>query len=76
MASSPPLSLSWRPLPLYPTLATPEATLARARLNSGDLTAVERSGAALNHLFPRSDPIRLIQIELPGPRDTASRTHA
>jgi hypothetical protein len=59
-----------------PNSGDPEATLARARLNSGDLTAVERSGAALSHLFPRSDPIRLIQIELPGPRDTASRTHA
>jgi hypothetical protein len=29
----------------------PEATLARASLNSNDLTAAERSGAARSHLF-------------------------
>jgi hypothetical protein len=50
------------------------ATVARACLNSGDLTAAERSGAARNRLFPRSDPLCPIQIERPGPR--ASRTCA
>jgi hypothetical protein len=52
------------------------ATLACASLNSGDLTAAERSGGARSRLFPRSDPLRPIQIERPGPRDTASRTRA
>ncbi|PWZ16798.1 hypothetical protein Zm00014a_030931 [Zea mays] len=50
------------------------ATLARACLNSGDFTAVERSGAGRSRLFPRSDPLYPIQIERPGPQDTASRT--
>jgi hypothetical protein len=44
------------------------ANLARASLNAGDLTAVERSGAAPSRLFPRSDPLRSIQIERLGPR--------
>jgi hypothetical protein len=57
-----------------PNSGDPRATLARACLNSGDLTAAERSGAARSHLFPRSDPLRPIQIERPRPRDTASRT--
>jgi hypothetical protein len=52
------------------------ASLARARLNSGDLTTAQRSGAARSRLFPWSDPLSPIQIERPGPRDTASRTHA
>jgi hypothetical protein len=59
-----------------PNSGDPGATLARARLNTGDLTTAERSGAARSRLFPRSDPLRPIQIEWPGPRDTASRTHA
>jgi hypothetical protein len=54
----------------------PGATLARARLNSGDLTTVERSSATRSRLFPQSDPLCPIQIEWPGPRDTTSRTHA
>jgi hypothetical protein len=54
----------------------PGATLARVCLNSGDLTAAERSGAARSRLFPRSDPLRPIQIEQPGPWDTASCTRA
>jgi hypothetical protein len=33
----------------------PGANLARASLNSGDLTAAERSGAARSRLFPRSE---------------------
>jgi hypothetical protein len=75
MASSPPLSSPWRPLSL-PISSDPGATLARACLNAGDLTAAERSGAARSRLFPRSDPLRPIQIERPGPRDTASRMRA
>ena len=62
--------------PSLPNSGDPGATLARACLNSGDLTAAERSGAARSRLFPRSDPLRPIQIERPGPRDTASRTRA
>jgi hypothetical protein len=50
-----------------PNFGDPGATLAHARLNSGDLTAVERSGVARSRLFPRSDPLRPIQIERPGP---------
>jgi hypothetical protein len=50
-----------------PNFGDPGATLARACLNSGDLTAAERSGAARSHLFPRSDPLRPIQIERLGP---------
>ena len=59
-----------------PHSGNPGATLARARLNSGDLTAAERSSAARSRLFPWFDPLRPIQIERPGPRDTASHTHA
>jgi hypothetical protein len=39
-----------------PNSGDPGATLARARLNSGDLTTAERSDAAHSRLFPRSDP--------------------
>jgi hypothetical protein len=46
----------------------PRATLARARLNSDDFTAAERSGAAHSHLFRRSDPPRPILIERLEPR--------
>jgi hypothetical protein len=34
-----------------PNSGDPEATLARACLNTGDLTAAERSGAACSRLF-------------------------
>jgi hypothetical protein len=51
-----------------PNSGDPGATLARARLNSGDLTVTERNGAARSRLFPWSDPLRLIQIERLGPR--------
>jgi hypothetical protein len=59
-----------------PNSDDPGATLARAYSNSGDLTAAERSGAARSRMFPRSDSLRPIQIEQPGPRDTASRPRA
>jgi hypothetical protein len=51
-----------------PNSGNPGAIVARACLNSGDFTAAERSGAARSRLFPRSDPLRPIQIEWPGPR--------
>jgi hypothetical protein len=54
----------------------PGATLARACLNSGDLTAAERSGAARSSLFPGLISLRPILIARPRPRDTASRPHA
>jgi hypothetical protein len=40
------------PSPSLPNSGDPRATLARASLNSSDLTAAERSGAARSHLFP------------------------
>jgi hypothetical protein len=55
------------PSPSLPNSGDPGATLARACLNSGDLVAAERSGAARSRLFPRSDPLRPIQIERLGP---------
>jgi hypothetical protein len=51
-----------------PNSSDPGATLACASLNSGGFTAAERSGATRSRLFPRSDPLRPIQIERPGPR--------
>jgi hypothetical protein len=39
------------PSPSLLNSSDPGATLARASLNSVDLTAVERSGAARSHLF-------------------------
>jgi hypothetical protein len=60
-----------------PNSGDPGATLARARLSSGDLTAVERSDAARSHLFSLGlISLRPIQIERPGPWDTASRPRA
>jgi hypothetical protein len=70
----PTIEFTVAPFSSLPNSGDPGATLARACLNSGDLTAVERSGATRSRLFPRSDPLRLIQIEWPGPRDTALRT--
>jgi hypothetical protein len=72
----PAIEFAVAPSPSLPNSGDPGATLARACLNSDDLTAAERSGAARSRLFPRPDPLRPIQIERPGPRDTASRTHA
>jgi hypothetical protein len=51
-----------------PNSGDPGATVVRTCLNSGDLTAAERTSAARSRLFPRSDPLHLIQIERPGPR--------
>jgi hypothetical protein len=38
--------------PSLPNSGDPRVTLARASLNSGDLTAAERSGSARSRLFP------------------------
>jgi hypothetical protein len=71
----PAIEFAVAPSSSLPYSGDPRATLACASLNSSDLTATERSGAARSHLFsPRSDPLRPIQIERPGPRDTASHT--
>jgi hypothetical protein len=60
-----------------PNSGDPRATLALASLSSDDLTAMERSDAARNHSFSLGlISLRPIQIERPGPRDTASRTRA
>jgi hypothetical protein len=40
------------PSPSLSNSGDPGATVARACLNSGDLTTVERSDAAHSHLFP------------------------
>jgi hypothetical protein len=71
----PAIEFAVAPSPSLPNSGDPGATLARASLNAGDLTDAERSGAARSRLFPRSDPLHSIQIERPGLRDTASRTH-
>jgi hypothetical protein len=55
-----------------PNSGDPGATLARAYLNSGDLTAVERSDAARSCLFPGLISLRPILIARPGPLDTTS----
>jgi hypothetical protein len=67
----PAIEFAVAPSSSLPNSNDPGATLARACLNSGDLTAAKRSGAARSRLFPRSDPLSLIQIERPGPQDTA-----
>ncbi|PWZ24512.1 hypothetical protein Zm00014a_015187 [Zea mays] len=72
----PAIEFAVAPSTSLPNSGDPGATLASARLNTGDLTAAERSSAARNRLFPRSDPLRPIQIERPRPQDTASRTRA
>jgi hypothetical protein len=67
----PTIEFAVAPSPSLPNSSDPGATLAHACLNAGDFTAAERSGAARSRLFPRSDPLRLIQIERPRPQDTA-----
>ena len=58
-----------------PNSGDPGASLARACLNSGDFTAAERSGAARSRLFPRSHPLRPIQIERLGPPSVRFRSN-
>jgi hypothetical protein len=65
----PAIEFAVAPSSSLPYSSDPGATLARVCLNSGDLTTAERSGGARSNLFhPRSDPLRPIQIERPGPR--------
>jgi hypothetical protein len=81
----PSLSVDLWPLPRHefavvpssplPNSGDPGTTLARARLNSGDLTVVERSGTAHSRLFPRSDP-RPDLDQTAWTAGTASRTRA
>jgi hypothetical protein len=60
-----------------PNSGDPGANLARASLSSDDLTAVERSDATRSHPFSLGlISLRPVQIERPGPRDTASHTRA
>jgi hypothetical protein len=72
----PAIDFAVAPSTSLPNSGDPGATLAHAHLNVIDLTATERSGAARSRLFPRSDPLHPIQIERPGPPDTASRMRA
>jgi hypothetical protein len=48
----PAIEFAVAPSPSLPNSSDPEATLARACLNSGDLTAAEKSGAGCSRLFP------------------------
>jgi hypothetical protein len=48
----PTIEFAVAPSPSLPNSGDPRATLACASLNSGDLTAVERSGAARSHSTP------------------------
>ncbi|PWZ56590.1 hypothetical protein Zm00014a_022535 [Zea mays] len=47
----PATELAVAPSSSLPNTGDPRGTLARARLNSGDLTAVERSGIACSRMF-------------------------
>jgi hypothetical protein len=51
--------------PSLPNPGGPGTPLAHACLNSGDLTAAERSSAARSHSTPRSDLLRPILIARP-----------
>jgi hypothetical protein len=64
----PAIEFAVAPSSTLPNSSDAGATIARACLNSGDLTATERSGAARSRLFLRSDPLRPIQIERLRPR--------
>jgi hypothetical protein len=48
----PAIEFAVAPSPSLPKSGDPGATLARASLNSGDLTTAERSSAARSRLFP------------------------
>jgi hypothetical protein len=64
----PAIEFAVAPSSSLPNSGDPEATLARACLNSGDFTAAERRGVACSHMFPRSNLLRPIQIERLRPR--------
>jgi hypothetical protein len=60
----PAIEFAVAPSSSLPNSGDPRATLAHASLNSGDLTTVERSGAARSRLFsPWSDHLRPIRTE-------------
>jgi hypothetical protein len=63
----PAIEFAVAPSSSLPNSGDPRATLARASLNSGDLTAVERNSAARSRPSHLSDPLRPIQIARPGP---------
>jgi hypothetical protein len=48
----PAIEFAVAPSPSLPKFGDPGATLARASLNSGDLTTAERSATAYSRLFP------------------------
>jgi hypothetical protein len=50
----PAIEFAMVPSPSMPNSGDPGATLARASLNSGDITAAERSSAAHSRPFPPS----------------------
>jgi hypothetical protein len=52
MASFPAIEFAVAPSPSLSNSGDHGATLARASLNSGDLTAVEKSSTACSRLFP------------------------
>jgi hypothetical protein len=58
--SFPAIEFAVAPSSSLPNSDDPGATLARACLNSGDLTTAERSGATHSRLFPWTDPLRPI----------------
>jgi hypothetical protein len=66
--SFPTIEFAVAPSSSLPNSGDPRPPIAHACLNSGDLTAAERSSAARSRLSPpRSDPLRPIQIARPGP---------
>jgi hypothetical protein len=64
----PAIEFTVAPSSSLPNSGDPGATLARACLNFGDLTAAEKSSTARSRSTPRSDPLRPILIARPGPR--------
>jgi hypothetical protein len=64
----PAIEFAVAPSSSLPNSGDPEDTLARASLNSSDITAAERNSATRSRPSPWSDPLRPIQIAWPGPR--------
>jgi hypothetical protein len=64
----PAIEFAVTPSSSLPNSGDPGATLARASLNSGDLTVAERNSAARSRLSPWPDPLHPIQIAWPEPR--------
>jgi hypothetical protein len=68
MASSSPLSSLWCPLPLCPIPVTPDPPSSRLPQLRGPHRRGEERRRSQPSVFPRSDPLRSIQIAQPGPR--------